>query len=76
MAGDYKPHFDVQITPNCGHVYSRERAEQVVREFETQTTSKYSCYKSRLSFSRTGMYIINNSCDYENIKRYLPKRIA
>jgi hypothetical protein len=55
MAGDFK-YFDVPITTNCGYVYSCERAEEAVREFETRTTSKYSCYKSRSSFGKTGTW--------------------
>lgn len=58
MAGDLKcdhfNYFDVQITPNRGYVLSCERAEQVLREFETHTTCKYSCYKSGSSFGKTG----------------------
>ena len=58
MAGDLKYNvsccFDVKITDNSGYILSADRASNIIREFETNTTCKFSSYKSRSTFGKTG----------------------
>ena len=58
MAGilSYEPPFDHKITDNLGYVFSVEDAYRLIADFETKTTTKFSCFKADKSFGNIGKY--------------------
>ena len=44
----YEPSFDRKITENFGYVSSVQEAYKLIAEFETRSTTKFSCFKVSL----------------------------
>ena len=59
MAGilSYEPPFDSKIAENFGYVSSVEEAYKVITEFETWSTTKFSCFKGDKDFGNIGVYL-------------------
>ena len=59
MAGilSYEPPLDSRITENLGYVSSVEEAYKVIAEFETRSTTKFSCFKVDKDFGNIGVYL-------------------
>ena len=46
--------FEVQFSETSGLVKDVKAAESVLREYETATTTKFSCFKASKGFGNTG----------------------
>ena len=59
MAGilSYEPSFYSKIAENFGYVSSVEEAYKVIAEFETRSTTKFSCFKVDKDFGNIGVYL-------------------
>ena len=59
MAGilSYEPPLDSKIAENLGYVSSVEEAYKVIAEFETRSTTKFSCFKVDKDFGNIGVYL-------------------
>ena len=49
-AGTWQQIFKVSSNQYCGFVESVETAKELIRRYEEETTTKFSCYKSYPSF--------------------------
>ena len=58
MAGilSYEPAFDRKIAENFGYVSSVQEAYKLIAEFETRSTTKFSCFKVDKDFGNFGVY--------------------
>ena len=59
MAGilSYEPAFDRKIAENFGYVSSVQEAYKLIAEFETRSTTKFSCFKVDKDFGNIGVYL-------------------
>ena len=59
MAGilSYEPAFDRKIAANSGYVSSVQEAYKLIAEFETRSTTKFSCFKVDKDFENIGVYL-------------------
>ena len=59
MAGilSYEPAFDRKIAENFGYVSSVQEAYKLIAEFETRSTTKFSCFKVDKDFGNFGVYL-------------------
>ena len=57
MAGilSYEPAFDRKIAENFGYVSSVQEAYKLIAEFETRSTTKFSCFKVGKDFGNIGV---------------------
>lgn len=46
--------FEVQFSETSGLVKDVKAAESILREYETATTTKFSCFKASKGFGNTG----------------------
>jgi glycerol-3-phosphate dehydrogenase len=46
--------FEVQLSERSGLVSGTSHAEEILREYETATTTKFACYKVSKGFGNTG----------------------
>ena len=58
MAGilSYEPAFEHKIANNFGYMLSVNDAYRLIAEFETKTTTKFSCFKVNKGFGNFGTY--------------------
>ena len=52
----YVPAFDRKIAANFGYVSSVQEAYKLIAEFETRSTTKFSCFKVDKDFGNIGVY--------------------
>ena len=59
MAGilSYEPVFNRKFAENFGYVSSVQEAYKVIAEFETRSTTKFSCFKVDKDFGNIGVYL-------------------
>ena len=59
MAGilSYEPALDRKIAENFGYVSSVQDAYKLIAEFETRSTTKFSCFKVDKDFGNVGVYL-------------------
>ena len=53
----YEPALDRKIAENFGYVSSVQDAYKLIAEFETRSTTKFSCFKVDKEFGNIGMYL-------------------
>ena len=53
----YEPVFDRKIAENFGYVSSVQEAYKLIAEFETRSTTKFSCFKVDKDFGNIGVYL-------------------
>ena len=52
-----KPALDRKIAENFGYVSSVQDAYKLIAEFETRSTTKFSCFKVGKDFGNVGVYL-------------------
>ena len=59
MAGilSYEPALDRKIAESFGYVSSVQDAYKLIAEFETRSTTKFSCFKVDKDFGNGGVYL-------------------
>ena len=57
MAGilSYEPAFEHKISDNFGYLLTVDDAYKLIAEFETRSTTKFSCFKGDKGFGNIGM---------------------
>ena len=56
--------FAVQFSERSGLVKDGKAAESILREYETATTTRFSCFKASIGFGNTGeMFSIYKNCN-------------